>query len=110
MPKRAKEKVAKANDAVGSNALDWDHGTIVFATSLLVYASSCYRTIPGGDSSELITSAFELGVPHPPGYPLVTILLSLWLLPVRFFNVAYIPWAAALFNSFIGTLICSSWF
>ena len=102
MAKRAKEKVAKANDV---GPAQWDHGTIVFATSLLVYASSCYRTIPGGDSSELITSAFELGVPHPPGYPLVTILLSLWLIPVRFLNVAYIPWAAALLNSFIGTII-----
>ena len=41
----------------------------------LTYSKTAFRTVPGGDSGELISSAYELGMGHPPGYP-VFILLS----------------------------------
>lgn len=40
----------------------------------LVYGFTLYRTVPGGDSGELIQVAQNLGVAHPPGYPLFTLL------------------------------------
>ncbi|XP_060700544.1 protein O-mannosyl-transferase TMEM260 isoform X2 [Hemiscyllium ocellatum] len=49
-----------------------------------VYLRTVQRTVPGGDSGELVTAACELGVAHPPGYPLFTILarLAMTILPL----------------------------
>lgn len=49
----------------------------------IVYFLTVCRTVPGGDSGELITVAYRLGVAHPPGYPLYTMLGHL---------ASYIPW------------------
>jgi hypothetical protein len=50
----------------------------------LVYAATVAPTIPPGDGGELIACAWTLGVPHPPGYPLYTVLGWAWahLLPI----------------------------
>ena len=40
---------------------------------LPTYKSS-YRTLPPGDASDLIIAAHQLGIAHPPGYPLLTLL------------------------------------
>ncbi|XP_057714876.1 transmembrane protein 260 isoform X2 [Corythoichthys intestinalis] len=50
---------------------------------LALYVPRVQKTVPGGDSGELITTACELGVAHPPGYPLFTLLsrLAMCLLP-----------------------------
>ncbi|XP_033966881.1 LOW QUALITY PROTEIN: protein O-mannosyl-transferase TMEM260 [Pseudochaenichthys georgianus] len=55
--------------------------TVACVTAL--YVPCVQRTVPGGDSGELITSACELGVAHPPGYPVFTLLarLAMCLLP-----------------------------
>ncbi|XP_050192414.1 transmembrane protein 260 [Myiozetetes cayanensis] len=45
-------------------------GTAVAA----LYAATLPPALPGGDAGELITAAYELGVAHPPGYPLFTLL------------------------------------
>ncbi|XP_052639503.1 transmembrane protein 260 isoform X2 [Harpia harpyja] len=49
-----------------------------------LYTATLPPTLPGGDAGELITAAYELGVAHPPGYPLFTLLakLATGLLPV----------------------------
>ncbi|KAJ7406363.1 hypothetical protein BTVI_65747 [Pitangus sulphuratus] len=39
-----------------------------------LYAATLPPSLPGGDAGELITAAYELGVAHPPGYPLFTLL------------------------------------
>ena len=39
-----------------------------------IYAATACRTVPAGDSGELITVCHTLGVAHPPGYPLFTLL------------------------------------
>ncbi|KAL5008068.1 hypothetical protein ScPMuIL_013649 [Solemya velum] len=41
---------------------------------LAVYIKTLYPSLPGGDSGELIPAAHELGVAHPPGYPLFTLV------------------------------------
>ncbi|NXN50431.1 TM260 protein, partial [Rynchops niger] len=49
-----------------------------------LYTATLPPALPGGDAGELITAAYELGVAHPPGYPLFTLLakLATRLLPV----------------------------
>lgn len=56
-------------------------GIIAFAATLAIYAVTLYPSVPGGDSGELIVAAYDLGVAHPPGYPLFTLLgqAATWL-------------------------------
>jgi len=41
---------------------------------LWIYSPTIQRGIPGGDSGELVAEACDLGVAHPPGYPLYVLL------------------------------------
>ncbi|KAI7804501.1 transmembrane protein 260 isoform X1 [Triplophysa rosa] len=59
--------------------LTWTLTGATVAGVLAVYVPCAPRTVPGGDSGELLTAACELGVAHPPGYPLFTMLSSLML-------------------------------
>jgi hypothetical protein len=45
-----------------------------FIIPLVVYVYYLCPTIAAGDSGEFITTAKILGVPHPPGYPLYTLI------------------------------------
>ncbi len=57
--------------------------TVITATAGLLYLLTAARDITVGDSPELITVAVTLGVAHPPGYPLFTMLGHLFsLLPL----------------------------
>lgn len=51
------------------------------AVIFLIYVLTLYPGVAGGDSGELIINAYGLGVAHPPGYPLYTLLghLMTWL-------------------------------
>ncbi|KAK2878589.1 hypothetical protein Q8A67_019380 [Cirrhinus molitorella] len=64
---------------MSSDKLSWTLTGATAACVLAVYVASAPRSVPGGDSGELITAACELGVAHPPGYPLFTMLSSLML-------------------------------
>ncbi len=56
--------------------------------SFLVYLKTLAPTITGGDSGELITAAYTLGIAHPPGYPAWCLLGKLFSsLPIG--DVAY---------------------
>src|SRR5207302_1168367 len=51
--------------------------------AFFVYLRTIAPSLPAGDSGELITAAWVLGVAHPPGYPLFTMLGHLFtFLPV----------------------------
>jgi len=50
------------------------YALISFLVPLITYIFFLAPTIVGGDTGELITSAYALGIPHPPGYPLYMIL------------------------------------
>ncbi|XP_038261718.1 transmembrane protein 260 isoform X3 [Dermochelys coriacea] len=70
------------------------HGAGGFAGALgaavaAAYAASLPPSVPGGDSGELITAAYELGVAHPPGYPLFTLLAKLVIGLFPFGSIAY---------------------
>ncbi len=46
----------------------------MFVLSLMLYAGTAATTVTGEDAGELLGAAHGLGVPHPPGYPLWTLL------------------------------------
>src|SRR5687768_6272278 len=55
----------------------------VAIAAFLVYAATLCPTIYAGDSGELAVAATTLGIAHPPGYPLWTLLgrIAVLLLP-----------------------------
>jgi hypothetical protein len=60
-------------------------------STTFVYVRTCSPTVTGGDNGELITAAYVLGVAHPPGYPLWTMLAAfvIRLLECTHWDVAY---------------------
>ena len=56
--------------------LRWAAEAALAAGVLGAYARTAYPSMPGGDSGELVAEACQLGTPHPPGYPLNTLLLG----------------------------------
>ena len=74
---------------------------LVLALAVLgVYGSTLYPSVPGGDSGEFIVASQELGVAHPPGYPLYTLLgkIFTWL-PVR-----TVAWRVNLLTAVLGAV------
>lgn len=67
----------------GAERNSWILSGATAACVAALYVPCVQRSVPGGDSGELITAACELGVAHPPGYPVFTLLawLSVRLLP-----------------------------
>lgn len=66
---------------------------------LAVYGRTLAPTLAGGDSGELTTAAYTLGVAHPPGYPLYTLLGKAFsLLPY-----GSIAWRLNLFSAVCNT-------
>jgi len=62
-------------------------GVLVAVTVLAVYVRTMYRSVPGGDSGELIVAGCTVGIAHPPGYPLFTMLAILFhALPLGAFS------------------------
>lgn len=69
-----------------------------------LYIVSLYPSVPGGDSGELIAAAYELGVAHPPGYPLFTLLANCMIRLVPFGSIA---WRVNLLTAVCGGLASS---
>jgi hypothetical protein len=68
----------------------------VFVSSLAIYILTLAPSVPlQGDAGELITVAYTLGIAHPPGYPLYTLLAHLFtLLPL-----GSVAWRVNLFSA-----------
>lgn len=49
-------------------------GVAAFVLSLSIYTVTACPVVFAGDSGELITAAYTMGVAHPPGYPLFCLL------------------------------------
>lgn len=73
---------------------------LVGSISLLVYILTLAPSVTSEDSGELITAAYYFGIPHPPGYPLWTILCGVF---IKVVPIGSIAWRANLFSA-----ICSS--
>ncbi len=81
----------------------------VFALSFGVYLITAGPEIAAGDGGELVSAAWLLGIPHPPGYPLFCLMGKLFSF-FPFGNVAYRINVMAGFFSAVGVLfvyLCS---
>src|SRR5437764_6298231 len=59
---------------------DWTIAAAIVLLAGALYFLTAARDIVVGDTAELITAAVTLGVAHPPGYPLFTMLGHLFSL------------------------------
>jgi hypothetical protein len=65
------------------DAKSWTIAAAIVLLAGVLYFLTAARDIVVGDTPELITAAVSLGVAHPPGYPLFTMLGHLFsLLPL----------------------------
>ena len=62
----------------------------VFAAAFSAFAACAYPVIAPRDSADLVATAMTLGVAHPPGYPLYSVLGRAWL--------AVLPWGGAAYR------------
>lgn len=80
-------------------------GVGLFALAQLVYTLTLYPTVAYGDSGTLTSVAYTLGIAHPPGYPLYTLLANLFAhLPIG--SIAWrVNLASAVFASGAAVLL-----
>jgi tetratricopeptide (TPR) repeat protein len=74
---------------------------ILFSIVFAVYAISAPRTITFWDSSEFVTSSYNLQATHPPGSPFYTMLCSIIL---QFFAATKAAFISNLISGFFGAL------
>lgn len=55
----------------------------------LVYLLTLCPTVFVGDSGELVTAVYTLGVPHPPGYPIFCVIGKIFTVLIPLSNIAY---------------------
>ncbi|MCU0858815.1 MAG: DUF2723 domain-containing protein, partial [Pontiellaceae bacterium] len=89
--------------------VDWLSFGITFLTALTVYTLTLQPTVGLEDSGELIVASDYLGVPHPPGYPIWSLLT--WFFQWIFHGVTYHgypnpAWGVNFFSGFAGALAC----
>lgn len=72
-------------------------GLLAFLTHFVLFVPSVAPSIPGGhDSGEMLSNAIVLGIAHPPGYPLYTMLAHLW----TYLPFGELAWRVNLFSAF----------
>ncbi len=71
----------------------------LFLVVSFVYALTLFPTVPPGDSGELIVQSYLLGVIHPPGYPLYTMLAKLFSL---------LPWGSIAWRVNFLSAVCNA--
>jgi len=81
---------------------DWAQAGLVAAALFAVFASTAIRTVGSEDDGLFILSSYFLGIEHPPGYPLFTLIGHLFTL-LPFGSVAYrVHLASAMFGALTG--------
>lgn len=68
--------------------------------ALAVYFATLPPTVSGEDSGELVTAAYTLGIPHPPGYPVWCLLAH----PFTYLPFGTVAWRVALSSAVFGAL------
>lgn len=90
---------------------DWLAFAVAFVIALVVYVYTVAPSVTLEDSGELIVAADYLGVPHPPGYPIWTILAWLfqWLFHwARFHGHPNPALGVGLMSAFFGALLAGN--
>ncbi|MBC8206786.1 MAG: DUF2723 domain-containing protein [Kiritimatiellales bacterium] len=88
---------------------DWIALGFTFLVSLIVYTLTLQPTVGLEDSGELIVASDYLGVPHPPGYPIWSLLTWFfqWIFhKVTFHGYPNPAWAVNFFSAFTGAAAC----
>ncbi len=88
---------------------DWISFGLTFLIALIVYTLTLAPTVTLEDSGELIVASDYLGVPHPPGYPIWSLLT--WFFQWIFHGVTYHgypnpAWGVGFCSAFAGALAC----
>jgi hypothetical protein len=73
---------------------------LAFLVTWVVYVLTLAPSVPGGDGGELVAVAATLGVAHPPGYPLFTLLGKLF----TFLPLGSVAWRVNLLAATCGAL------
>ncbi len=73
----------------------------IFLITISVFLFTLFPTVTSEDSGELITAAYHLGIPHPPGYPLFMLLGKLGTIIIPFGNIA---WRVNVVSAILGAL------
>ncbi len=68
---------------------DWLAFSLAAGLCLAGYLVSIQPSVGLEDSGEFLVAAYHLGVPHPPGYPIWTILAWAWQKLIPFGNIAW---------------------
>lgn len=76
---------------------DWIWLALSLAFSAIVYLYTMWPSMAGGDSGELTTAAYTLGIVHPPGYPLFTMLGHLF---------TYLPFGTVAYRVNLLSVVC----
>lgn len=76
-------------------------GVALFALAMAVYLRTLCPTIYWGDCGELAAAAYTLGITHPTGYPVWTMLGKLWTL---LFPFGTIIWRLNVLSAVFGAL------
>jgi hypothetical protein len=85
--------------------VDWAQAGAVALLLFALYAATAPRTVALEDDSLFVLSSYYLGIEHPPGYPLFT-LLGHYFSSVPFGPVAYrVHLVSALFGGLTGALL-----
>src|SRR5262249_54856337 len=82
-PRKQTVRPGKPDTVASPSTFDWidfNVGAAVTAVAGILYCVTAAHDIVLGDPPELVTAAITLGVPHAPGYPLVTMLGHLFSL------------------------------
>ena len=74
---------------------------IAAVAAFVGYFATLAPSVTLEDSGEFLTAARNLGVPHPPGYPIWTILAWIWQLVFPFGNIA---WRVNLMSAIFGAI------
>jgi len=75
----------------------------VTVASFVLYLATLHPSLPAGDSGELIAVAHQLGIAHPPGYPLFTLIGHVW---IRLWSFADPAWAMNLLSAVTQAIAC----
>lgn len=74
---------------------------LLCVAALCVYLKTLCPSFYWGDSAELATAAYTLGIPHPTGYPVWTLLAKAWSL---LFPFGSFVWRINILSAVFGTL------
>ncbi len=88
---------------------DWIACWATVVISLVVYTLTLQPTVGLEDSGELVVASDYLGVPHPPGYPIWSLLTWFfqWIFhPVTFHGQPNPAWGVNFFSAFSGAAAC----